>query len=203
MAVSLDEQLELDFFSSIQCENSSIEKCCKSMWYRYAWVPIGVENIPVERKSAEFLSGKYIIQSNSLSPEKYNLNSDISRKEVMKVIINASWIEINDVCWEIFQDVDTDWWCKYIESALENEYIAWNQQFRPNENVTKTEALKLIFKARKLDKSYETNSWQQDYISTALYLWYIDEKFSNYNEIANRGWIFSVLAKTYPGFKKY
>ncbi len=202
-SVSLDETLKLDFSTTDECISSSVENCCKTLWFRYAWVPVWVVDIPQERRSAEFLASKKIIQSHSLDAEKYNLDLDISRKEVMKVIINAAEIELNTNCKNIFEDVQDDWGCKYIESALDNEYIAWNERFRPESQLTKTEALKLIFKARNIDKSYETNSWQQDYISTALYLWFIDEKFWNYNEIATRWWIFWVLAKTYPDFKNY
>jgi len=202
-AIKNDESLSLEFLSDINCENTSTETCCKSRWYRYAGIPVGVENISDERKSAEFLAANSIIESWSLNPEKYKLDSNISRKEVMKVIINAANIEIKDSCNVIFVDVVNDWWCKYIEAALTNEYITWNQQFRPDWDITKSEALKLIFKARNIEKAYTTNSWQQDYISTALYLWYIDEKFSNFNETASRWWIFTALAMTYPEYWNY
>jgi hypothetical protein len=42
----------------------------------------------------------------------------------MKVISNASGIIVKDYCNEVFIDVQDDWGCKYIESALDNEYIA-------------------------------------------------------------------------------
>lgn len=202
-AIENDNNLNLRFLTDINCENTSSETCCKSLWYRYAGIPIGVKNISEERKSAEFLAGKKIIQSQSLSPQDYNLDSYISRKEIMKVIINASDIVVNNSCTEIFQDVENDWGCKYIETAFNNNYISWNEKFRPDSQLTKSEALKLIFKARNIKKVYTTNSWQEDYISTALYLWYIDVKYSDFNESANRWWIFSVLSKTYPEFKNY
>jgi len=173
------------------------------MWYRYAWVPIWISSITQERKAAEFLSSKGIIENQSFQPDSYNLNASINRKEVMKVIINSSWVLIDNNCSSSFDDVINDWGCKYIEAALQQEYIAKNQIFRPNDEITKTEALKLIFKARNINKSYNTNSWQDDYISTALYLGFLDEKYSNYNEIATRWWIFTVLAKSYIDFKSY
>ena len=100
--------------------------------------------------------------------------------------MKLSQVEISDSCREIFIDVTDDWGCKYIESALEYEYISGNQLFRPNDSVTKTEALKLIFKARNIDKAYNTEYWQEDYVSTAYYRGYIDEKYANYNETATR-----------------
>lgn len=203
MAVEKDEKLAADFFWNDNCKNSSTENCCRSNWYRYAWRAIGVRTIPEERRAAEFIAGKKIIESHSLKPESYNLNEIVTRKEIMKVIINASNTQVQEVCREIFLDVEYDWWCKYIETALEQWYITGNQKFRPNAPLTKTEALKLIFKSRSIDKAYTTNSWQEDYISTALYLWFIDEKYWDYNKVATRGWIFSVLAKTYQNFKEY
>ncbi len=202
-AIKTDEALEIKFFSDINCESATPEKCCKSQWYRSAGVPVWIEKVSGERKASEFLASKKIIESHSLSPISYNLDANISRKEVMKVISNASGIIVKDYCNEVFIDVQDDWGCKYIESALDNEYIAWNEKFRPNDNITKTEALKLIFKAREIEKSYETSSWQEDYISTALYIGLIDEKYWDYNSIASRGWIFLVLGKTYSNFENY
>lgn len=202
-AVFLYSQIENDFLENIYCLESNTEKCCKWEWYRYAWVPIWVENISNERKWAEFLAAKKGIEVKSFNPNEYNLEANISRKEIIKIIMNISKIEIQDTCREIFVDVDSDWGCKYIEAALENKFITGNQSFRSDDNITKTEALKLIFKAKGIEKSYNTEYWQEDYVSSAYYLWYIDEKFSNYNEIATRGWIFSLVGKTYPEFSKY
>ena len=78
--------------------------------------------------------------------------------------------KIIESCRKIFSDVSTDWGCKYIESALEYDFIESNLRFRPNENVTKVEALKLIFQARNIEKRYTTLYWQEDYISSAYYL---------------------------------
>jgi len=202
-AISLDNKIEKDFASNLACQNGKINNCCKSQWYRYAWTGIWIENISWQRKSAEFLAGKKIINNFSLNPGWYNLESFISRKEVMKVIINTSTISPNESCSEIFFDVENDWGCKYIEAAFEYEYITWNQSFRPDDRLSKTEALKLIFKARNIEKAYSTNSWQEDYISTALYYWYIDEKYSNHNEPATRWWLFQALARSYDEYKKY
>jgi len=104
-------------------------------------------------------------------------------------------------CRYIFADVEGDWGCKYIEAALENWYIAWNEWFRPNDTVSKSEALKLIFKARWIEKRYDTRNWQEDYISSAYYLWYIENKPETHTENATRWWIFSALAKSYDDFE--
>jgi len=56
--------------------------------------------------------------NHSLDPSNYLLDADISRKELMKIIIQASGIETRDSCKNIFSDVEDDWGCKYIETAL-------------------------------------------------------------------------------------
>lgn len=201
--VNRDEKLALEFSTTDTCISGTTQNCCKSLWFRYAWIPIGVENISQERKAAEYLWSKKIIESQSLSPDKYRLDDRVSRKEVMKIIMGASEIEVTDTCEGKFQDVVDDWGCKYIESALENEFISENDAFRPSDDITQSEALKLVFQSRNIQKSYQTNSWQEDYISSALYLGYIDNKFSDYNILASRWWIFWVLARSYPDFKNW
>lgn len=199
-AVFLDNTLDTEFFSDINCEQWNSATCCKNRGFRYAGVPIWVSYVSDERAWAEFLASKKIINVKSFNPDQYKLEETITRKEVMKVI---SWIgrfEVNDTCTWIYADVHDDWGCKYIEKALELGYISWNEWFRPNDTLTRSEALKLIFKARGIPKKYETSSWQEDYISSAYYLWYIDEKFSDYNMAATRWWIFSVAAKSYDDF---
>jgi len=131
-----DSKLE-GFVKTTECGSGIVSGCCKSLGYKYAWVPIG---------------------------ERY-----ISKNR----------------------------------SALDNDFIEWLQGFRPNDRVTKTEALKLIFKAKNIEKSYNTSYWQEDYISTAYYKGYIDEKFKNYNETASRWWIFLTASRTFTEFTNY
>ncbi len=182
------------------CETESFESCCEKLWFQYIWTVWDPE-ISRERYAAEFLSWKEVIESQSLSPQKYNLGNTITRKEIIKVIANISKIELNSQCNWFFTDVLNDWGCKYIESALREWFIADNNTFRPDETLSQAEALKLIFKARWLSKRYETNSWQQDYISSAYYLWYIEDKPDHFNTPATRGWIFLATARSYDDFK--
>lgn len=199
-AVYLYDELFTPFLENINCEAWYISSCCKENGYKYAWVPIGIEYISDERAWAEFLAAKWVINTKSFNPDEYKLDSYITRKEMMKIVMNLSSKTLWNECREVFVDVDNDWWCKYIESALDYGYITGNQAFRPNDMLTQTEALKLILQARNIWKRYDTWSWEEDYISTAYYLWYIDEKYSNYGIHATRGWIFSVAAKTYNDF---
>ena len=199
-AVFLNDSLYSDFLAIESCELWYTADCCKKLWFKYAWVPIGQTYVSWYRAWAEFLASKKIIQTRSFNPHEYKLEESISRKEIMKITINSSTTPLKEDCKWIFADVIHDWGCKYIETALDAGYISWNQGFRPNATLTKAEALKLILQSRDIWKRYDTGFWQEDYISTAYYLWYIDEKFSDYNSSATRGWIFEIIAKTYPEY---
>lgn len=182
--------------------DQSVQSYCKKKWFRFAWVPIWTQYISDERAWAEFLAWKWIIETRNLEPSLYKLDQTISRKEMMKIISKVWKLDINqDSCKRIFSDVEDDWGCKYIEVSLEEGYITWNEKFRPNESITQSEALKLIFKAKNITKRYDTWAWQEDYISSAYYLSFIDEKFSYYNSQATRGWIFQVLLNSYNDLK--
>lgn len=139
--------------------------------------------------SAEKLAEKSIIKKQE-TEVLYNLGWKITRKEIMKVVINLSWKEVEDNCESAFSDVANDWWCKYIEWALEYWFVAHNETFRPGDSITKAEALKLIFKAEVLEKKYDTLDWWNDYMLSALEYWMIDEKYSDHNSYATRWWIF-------------
>lgn len=151
--------------------------------------------------AADFLANKGIIQSPNpnnemlgiLKNEFYRLESPISRQEVMKIIGNLSNDTIVDQCSWVFSDVTSGWGCKYIEWALGKEYIAKNPTFRPEDNITKTEAIKLVFKVKQVIKSQNTSNWQEDYMETAYKYKIIDNKYTDYNTDATRGWIFQIV----------
>lgn len=128
--------------------------------------------------------------------DAYRLADTITRKEVMKVVMKLSERTVKDECrWE-FSDVSNDWGCKYIEAALDAWYIAANDTFRPDDNITKTEAMKLVLKAKGIEKVKETTDWQSDYMETAHFYGIIDEKYTDFNADASRGWIFVIATAT-------
>lgn len=127
----------------------------------------------------------------------FRLKDSITRQEVMKIIAKLSWDEITSNCNGIFSDVATDGWgCKYIEWALSKWHIATNDTFRPEDKITKTEAMKLILKVQWIDKVQVTANWQEDYMMTAYNFNIIDEKYTDYNADATRGWIFVIATYT-------
>lgn len=179
------------------CESGTLANCCRDNGYRYAGTPIWASQVSESRRAAEFLASRGIIERHNLNPSAYRLSETVTRREMMKIISEVANLAKVD-CKRIFSDVDeNDWWCPYIESSLERGFITRNNFFRPDDTLTQTEALKLIFEARGIEKRYTTNFWQQDYISTAVYLWYIDEKYSDYNIVWARWWVFQVLARSY------
>jgi len=146
---------------------------------------------PIE--AANFLGSEGIIVNQSSNPDLYELDNEIQRQAVMKVVMKLSGKNITDNCRGVFSDVNTnDWPCKYIEAALDNGYIAENDTFRPFDSITKTEAMKLVLKAKGIEKIQETDLWQEDYMMTAYEYGIIDEKYTNYNDTASRGWIFQI-----------
>ena len=155
--------------------------------------------------AANFLWSKGIIASNLQSPDLYRLNDTITRKEMMKIVTKLAWATPDDSCLWKFQDVGKDWWCKYIERALKVWFISANKKFRPDDNITEAEAIKLIFKARGLTKSVDTGNWQNDYLASALDLGMVHDNPNSSMEApstdASRGWIFYASAQTFVEFK--
>lgn len=149
-----------------------------------------------EIETANFLAWKSIIADNSNSPSLYRVNDTITRKETMKIVMKLSWLTIEDKCEWKFSDVLNDWWCKYIEAWLKAWFITQNEFFRPNDNITKTESMKLILKAKWIKKIQETEEWQKDYMETAYKYWIIDTKYYNYDIDSKRGWIFITATLT-------
>ncbi|MCH8518831.1 S-layer homology domain-containing protein [Candidatus Gracilibacteria bacterium] len=194
--IGLHPDLAGHFRQITSCSDSTLARCCRDAGYRYAGVPIGDMHISEQRKSAEFLSSRSIIERKNLNPIEYRLSDTITRKEVMKVIGQVANLPYTS-CRNSFSDVENDWGCSYIEAALTRGFIERNELFRPDDTITQTETLKLILQARDIKKRYNTQFWQQDYISTAVYLGYLDEKYSDYNIVSTRGWVFQVLARTY------
>lgn len=77
-------------------------------------------------------------------------NAQISRAEAMKMLINASWLTINENAVSEFDDVK--WWAvKYIQKAKElwivnGQTINWKVLFRPFDNITRAEVSKIVVK---------------------------------------------------------
>ena len=129
-----------------------------------------------------------------VSKNSYRLDETMTRKEFMKVLANKVWDEIPNECDYEFRDVKNDWGCKYIEWAMKSAFVAQDEYFRPNEAMTKAEAMKLILKVRNIDRIQKTSDWRDDDMETAFQKWIINSEYSDYDSTATRWWIFEALA---------
>jgi len=144
-----------------------------------------------ESDAAKYLAERWIIKEQDKISD-YKLDLTITRQETMKIIAKLSGKNVEDKCEGIFSDVDKNGWgCKYIEFAYRENLIAKNETFRPNDLITKTESMKLILKAKWIEKTRVTNNWQEDYMITAYETWIIEEKYYDFNEPSKRWWIFA------------
>ena len=124
----------------------------------------------------------------------------ITRREMLKVMMNLSWKSFPDTCTGRFQDMQaSDWGCKYAEAALREWYIAANQNFRPNDLVTQIEALKMIMQAKRIQQ-YQSEDWRLWYVRKAQEESIISESYLEFNLPALRSWIFTTSARTFPEF---
>ena len=158
-----------------------------------SWILISTAGAATELQSAQKLASMSVIKSGSTAAD-FGLSNTITRKEMMKIVMNLSGKNVPDTCSGSFGDVTSDWGCKYIETALKNGFIAANPNFRPNDTISRAESMKLILKAKGIDKAYNTSDWQGDYMRTALDNGIISAAYSNHTTSALRGWIFSVAA---------
>ncbi len=151
--------------------------------------------------SANFLAKQGVIVDQSNNTEMYNLESEITRREMIKVAMNISGKNVPDTCNGDFSDLDSDdFGCKYAEAALENGYIAANAQFRPDDLITEAESLKMIMQARGIAKAEGNfDSWMLAYSAKAENEGLINAQIK-LNSNARRGWIFEAAAKSFDNF---
>lgn len=148
-----------------------------------------------ELQWANYLGEKGYIVDNSAKPADYRLDDNITRKEIMKIIAKLWGVTPDESCTGKFSDVANDWGCKYIEWALSQNIIAVNPTFRPDDNITKAEAMKMILNVQWIEKAYDGSVWQENYMNTAFdacIVW----STSGYNNMAQRGWIFETAYNT-------
>lgn len=125
---------------------------------------VGVKAADASVDAANRLASLGVIVDNSADPSKYNLGSNITRREMLKVMMNLSSVEVTETCEGKFSDLPaSDWGCKYAEAALKAGFIAANAKFRPNDMVTEAEALKMIMQARGVAKAEGVEPWSEAY----------------------------------------
>jgi len=114
---------------------------------------------------------------------------------MLKIMIGLSDVIPGD-CEEIFSDIKKDdWACKYATAGVQNDFIAKNERFRPDDTISKTEVLKMILRARNIEVPERTD-WQSAYVEVALEKGFIEQVFIDYDTSAKRGFVFEVGAKS-------
>ena len=142
--------------------------------------------------AAQKLADMWVINNNSSNPSNYRVNDNITRWEMAKITLNLSWENVPNSCsWKYSDLKSSDWACKYAEAWNSYWFFASNTAFRPNDNITKVEALKMIMQARWIEKSNNSN-WQAAYVEWAVTSWILPAAFTDYNTNAVRWWIFEI-----------
>jgi len=62
------------------------------------------------------------------------------------------------------------WACRNVEVLVDNDLISKNTNFRPEDKITKSEAIAMLIKAIGFDYSYDSRSsknWQQQVVDYA------------------------------------
>lgn len=154
-----------------------------------------------ELEAANKLAALEVIVDKSSVPAEYRLGDTITRREMLKVMMNLSSVTVTNTCEGKYADLSAlDWGCKYAEAALWAWFIAPNANFRPDDNVSKIEALKMIMQARGIEKDASQADWRVGYVVAAVDATVLDASgtygsFTDYDTYALRGWIFVVAAQ--------
>jgi hypothetical protein len=154
--------------------------------------PLASVNAAMDTAAAEKLASLGVIVSQSNSAD-YRLGDSITRREMLKVMMKLSNITVEDKCEGKFADLPaSDWGCKYAETALAHGMIAANPNFRPDDQVSKIESLKMIFKGLGIERE-ENADWKAGYVNTAVAKGLVSN-FSDYDSAGSRAFIFSGAA---------
>lgn len=116
--------------------------------------------------NANYLANRNVIHNWSLTPANYNLDSRVSRVDIMGMVLAMSGTPLNNTCRGDFADIDmtgahADWACRTIETAADQGVInaqlsiaAGKRTTRPYATITRAEALAMIMNAYPADRSY-------------------------------------------------
>lgn len=105
---------------------------------------------------AQMLADQKVINNHANDPLQYRLDATITRAELLKIALKIRTLEVpaSYTCQGYFTDVNAkqDWICSVVEMAADNEIITReNKTFRPQDTVTRAEALAILMKAKKIE----------------------------------------------------
>ena len=147
-------------------------------------------------EAANDLAKRKVIKDYSDNSELYNLNSNVLRQEIALISRRVSGYKENSWCKNTFWDISNikpnDWVCKNVESLVDNGLISKNENFRPEDSITKSEALIMFIRSIGFEfKIQNITNWQEEVVSFSVNKWVV-ENFTDYNSLAKRGWIFDI-----------
>lgn len=162
---------------------------------------INYSNTPLE--AANSLALRWIINDHSKNPTNYNLDSYVLRQEIAAVSRWVAWLPRKNRCENIFSDVSAtvpnDWACFSIEVLIDNDLIARNTTFRPEDHITKAESIWMLIRSIWFDYRFDWTSsktWQEQIVDYAFEKWVIKDRFSDFDSLATRWWIFLIADTT-------
>ncbi len=142
-----------------------------------------------EHLAADFLAYKDVIVSQE-DPKKYELSKEITRREMAKVTLKLSGLNVWENCTGMFSDLNaSDWGCKYAEAWADKWFFAKNSSFNAGSSISKIEALKMVMQWTSVEKD-ETTDWREGYVTAGVKYGLLEESFSDYDTLATRWWIF-------------
>lgn len=150
-----------------------------------------------EIDAANALAAAGYIVDHSDDTAAYNLNQNVLRQEIAAVARAVAGLDKKTTCDGSFKDVSATtpntWACFSVEALLDAGLIAANENFRPEANITKAEAVGMMVKAAFGDEyAYDSTlgtSWQEQVVDFAVAKGVIAD-FTNYDTPATRGFVF-------------
>lgn len=146
--------------------------------------------------AANSLAAQWIINDKSANVLDYNLDQNVLRQEIAAVARWVAGVSKTTTCDNRFNDVwattPNTWACYSIEALLNENLIAANASFRPEDTITKAEGLGMLVKAACADYNYDANkagSWQEQLVDYSVQQGIVTN-FTDYNSAATRGWVF-------------
>lgn len=129
----------------------------------------------------EDISSRGII--NGYPDGNYKPDNNISRAELVKIAVKMFGLKVADKITENpFKDVPaSEWYGPYIKVALDSKIVKGYDEgtFRPNHNVTRVEALKILLEAAKVTLPTNVKSPFTDVINSGWYAPYVEFAVSN------------------------
>lgn len=156
-----------------------------------------------ELQAAEKLANAGMNVVKRTNPADYQLDRQVLRQEIAAVSLALAGLSKSTTCNNMFTDVSAtnpnDWACKVVEPLANNGYVTTaNSKFRPEDNITKAEAVGMIIKAAyKNEYTYDSSKgdWQKQTVDFAVSKGIVSN-FTNYTTPATRGFVFEVASKT-------